>query len=232
MCHFLVENKKILKFPVCRTVYLIPKILKILILPEQQSFFTTLLATIHQIRWCGVWLRSLLYKLISHFCWQCAQMQASVNTWHGGLCAWLPVWGVHPFCWKQHSHEATYWQHGGAAEGSLVWWLLGHWTYIYIYFFLISSLILLSCDKICIMKAFIQTSADESYSWPIDNLFLTGGGLVLELVLHSCVLLLDWAALLFHPWQFPSVIRIVLPVSGQVIVQGVLDQPLETLVSK
>lgn len=71
-------------------------------------------------------------------------------------------------------------------------------TYISI-FFLISSLILLSCDKIYIMKAFIQTSADESYSWPIDNLFLTGGGLVLGLVLHSCVLLLDWAALLFHP---------------------------------
>lgn len=82
------------------------------------------------------------------------------------------------------------------------------------------------------MKTFIQTSANEPYSWPIDTLFLLGGGLILQLALHSYGLLLVWAGLLFHPWKCPSVIRIVLPVSDQVIVQGVLDQPLETLVSK
>lgn len=68
------------------------------------------------------------------------------------------------------------------------------------------------------MKAFSQTSANESYSWTIDTLLSLGGGLILGLVLYSCGLLLDWAGLLFHPCQWPSVVRIVCTVSGQVIV--------------
>lgn len=126
-------------------------------------------------------------------------MQASVNILYGGsvlgfLCKGLIPSAGNITLMRQPTGSMEVLQKDLWCDGCLGIGL----TYISI-FFLISSLILLSCDKICIMKAFIQTSADESYSWPIDNLFLTGGGLFLELVLHSCVLLLDWAALLFHP---------------------------------
>lgn len=48
------------------------------------------------------------------------------------------------------------------------------WAFGYLYFFKICSLILLHWDKIYIMKAFIQTSANESCSWPYRYFALVG----------------------------------------------------------
>jgi len=146
--------------------------------------------------------------------------------WFVSRAARLPVRGVHLCCWERHSRKAAHWQHAGPSDGSLwsVWWFLGHLGGFF--------KILLCWDKIYPTKAFIQTSANGSYSWPIDTLLLLGGGWISELILCSCGLLLIGAGLLFHPWPCPDVIRIVLPVLGQEIVQGVSDQPLEALVSQ